>query len=327
VTDYLKPTGSSGTMMIRDTGTRVEFWLKAGSATFNHSLGWGFTVNGVTDNSNTFDFKSGGAWQMLRSWAVSSTQTVYFRLQDSGTSGLGGPTVHQINIDRATAPGKPSTPNATLITSTSVFISFSDGDNGGAAIDSRQIGRSLTNAGPTTIVSSDGSTSITGLTPGTKYYFWARCHNAKGYGGWSDQKIVNTLETPSVPGLVSLSQITQVSMVASFTDADSGSSPILERQIGYSTTTVTPPTVTVGYTGPTTVTGLLPGTKYYWRSRTRNSVGWSAWSATTTATTIAGAFVKVSGVWKPAVPYVKVAGVWKVARPWGRQYGYWEESI
>jgi hypothetical protein len=326
VTDYLKSTGSTGQMMIRDTGTRVEFWLRAGSATFNHDLGWGFTVNGVTDNSNTFDFKSGGAWQMLRSWAVSSTQTVYFRLQDSGTSGLGGPTVHQININRATPPGKPSVPNASLITSTSVFISFSDGDNGGAAIDSRQIGRAFTSTGSKTLYSSDGSTSITGLTPGTKYYFWARTHNSEGYGGWSDQRIVNTLETPSVPGLVSVSGITQTTVVAQFTDADSGSSPILERQVGYSLTTSATPTTVLGYSGPTTITGLVPGTLYYFRSRTRNSVGFSAWSAYTTARTIAGAFVNVAGVWKPAIPYVKVAGVWKIARPWGRQYGYWEES-
>lgn len=324
MTDYTKSTGSTGTMMIRDTGTRIEFWLKAGSATFNYQLPWGYTVNGTTDNSNSFRFESGGDWQRLKYWTVTDSQTVTFRLYDTGTSGLGGPTTFSKAINRATAPDAPSKPSYSALTDTSVYITFTDGASNGATIDSRQIGYGTTTT-PSTTVSSDKSTTITGLKPGTKYYFRARTHNSEGWSSWSSYLAVTMLNEPDPPGVVTITDITQTSVIATFTDAASNGATILERQVGYSLTTGTP-TNTVTYSGSTTITGLKPGTLYYFRSRTRNSVGWSDWSVAKSATTIAGAYVRVGGVWVTAVPYVRVGGVWKTARPWGRLFGFWEES-
>lgn len=326
MTDYTKATGSTGTMMIRDTAGKIQFWLKAGSATFNHSLPYGFTVNGTVDSSNTFDFKSGGAWQMVRQWTVSYSQTVQFRLGDSGTSGLGGPTVFSVWIDRHRIPDAPSAPSASLITASSAYITFSDpADIGGTALDARQIAYRRTVDTTLTNISSDKSTSVTGLSSGTAYYFWARVHNEVGWSNYSPRITVTTLGDPAPPGVVSFSEIKQTSVKVSFVDGATGGTAILERQVGYSLSTGTP-TNTVSYSGPTTVTGLLPARKYYFRSRTRNSVGWSDWGPTSSMTTLAGVRINVGGVWKTAIPYVKVAGVWKVARPWGRQFGYWEEA-
>lgn len=335
---YTKDTGASGTMKIVDTGTRVEFWLRANSSTYNYQLPYGYTVNGTTDNSNSFRFEKGGDWQMLRSWAVSTSQTVYFRLQDSGTNSLGGPTTFSVAIKRATYPDPPTKPVVSSITASSVYVTFSDGDNNGDAIDGRQIQYGTTS--PTNIVSSDRSTTITGLKSGTQYYFRARTHNSEGYSAWTSYTGAKTLDEPAAPGVVQISSIKQTSVRARFSDpSDTGGAAILERQIGYGVTNGTP-TTTVKYapnTGGTaaeqalnlalgiSITNLAPGTTYYFRSRTRNSVGWSAWSAATAATTWAGGYVKVGGVWKTAVPYVKVGGVWKLARPMGRIFGYWEE--
>lgn len=326
--NYDKSTGSSGTMRITDTGTKIQFWLKAGSATFNYSLGYGFTVNGVTDNTNTFRFEKGGAWQMLRQWTVSTSQNIVFRLQDTGTSGLGGPTTHNVVINRDTIPDPPSPCIATNITGTSVFISFSDpSDNGGDAIDARQIAYRKTTVTTLTSVSSDRSTNITGLSTGTSYYFWARVRNSEGWSAYGPRITVKTLDEPGPPGIVSLSQVTQTSLLAAFVDGPTNGSVILQRQIGYNlSSTATTPSTILEYSGATRVTGLLPARTYYFRSRTRNSVGWSTWSASRSTTTLSGARIKVNGVWKHAIPYVKVGGVWRVARPWGRQFGYWEES-
>lgn len=328
--DYTKSTGSSGTMMIRDSGGKVSFWLRAGSSTFNHNLLWGFTVNGVTDNDNRFDFDSGGNWQMVKQWTVTTSQNVSFRIGDSQTSGLGGPTTFTHAIDRDTIPDAPSIPRASLITSNSVVIKFSDpADNGGDAIDLREIVyRKTTDAADdlTHISSWDRDSTITGLSSGTGYYFWARVHNSVGYSNYSPRLLVTTLDEPDSPGIVSFSEITQTSVRTKFIDGDTGGTAILERQVGYSLTTGNP-TTTRTYTNPSTVvTGLSPAKKYYFRSRTRNSVGWSAWGPTSSFTTLAGVRINVGGVWKTAIPYVKVGGVWKVARPWGRQFGYWEES-
>lgn len=331
--DYTKSTGSSGTMMIRDSGGKVSFWLRAGSSTFNHNLLWGFTVNGVTDNDNRFDFNSGGSWQMVKQWTVTTSQNVVFRIGDSGTGGLGGPTNFTQAINRDTVPDPPSIPRASLITATSVVISFDDpADNGGDAIDLREIVyRKTTDASDdlTHISSWDRNSTFTGLTPGASYYFWARVHNSVGYSNYGPRLTVKMLDEPGRPGIVSFSEITQVSVKAAFVDGPSNGTAIIGRQIGYFsgfTTGVIAPTTILTYNGPTVVTGLLPATSYLFFSRTRNSVGWSDWSPGSSVRTLSGVRVNVGGVWKNAVPYVNVGGVWKIARPWGRQFGYWEET-
>jgi hypothetical protein len=341
VTDYTKATGSTGTMKITDTGTTVEFWLKAGSGTYNYQLPWGYTINGVTNNNKEFRFEMGGAWQKLSAWTVSTSQTVTFRLFDTGTSGLGGPTTLSANISRSSAPAAPSPVVASNITSTSLHAAFTDGANNGAAIDSRQVGYAPYTPGvpgspaplpptvPTVTLASDGSTDITGLTPGTIYYLWARTHNAKGYSPWSIRSQATTLRVPAAMPPATIYAMTQVSADIRFhVPSDNGGTPILEYQIGYATNSTGPSsTVTATPTVSNLISGLSPATQYYFWVRARNSVGWSSWSNPIGRKTVAGASVKVGAVWYPAVPYVKVAGIWKVARPWGRIMGVWKETI
>jgi hypothetical protein len=192
--DYTKSTGASGTMMIRDTGTYVEFWLEAGSGTYNYQLPWSYVINGVTSGSQTFRFEQGGANQRLRRWLVTTTQTVTFKIGNSGTSGLGGPTTFSHLITRSTIPGPPSAVTLTNVTPTSVYATWSDGATNGAPIISRQIlyGTHPT-SGNQTIIASDKSTDIAGLQPGTLYYFWARTGNTNGFGPWGPRSQVTTV--------------------------------------------------------------------------------------------------------------------------------------
>lgn len=239
-TSYTKPTGSSGTMKIVDLNPggasgNVEFWLNSNnSTTYNHDLPWGYTINGVTDNTNTFDYSAGDGWQRLGVWNVTTSQTVTFRLYDTGTTGFGGPTTFNQAISRATVPAAPSTPTFNTVQPTSLNVLWTPNSNGGAAITNYEIAY-----GPTT--------------------------------------------TPTI----------------------------------FVTST----------TSPKAITGLTPGTTYYFKVRAQNSVGWSAYSTQSSVMTIAGVRVKVAGVWKIAVPYVKVAGVWKLARPYVRVGGVWKETI
>lgn len=328
--DHTRSTGSTATMLIRDTGTHVQFWLRAGNTTsYDHDLQYGFTVNGVSDNTNTFRFVSGGSWQMIRQWAVSYSQTVQWRLEATGTAGIGGPTVFSVWIDRHRVPDAPSAPRASLIKATSMVIKFDDpADIGGTALDGREIVYRKAGADTSTNVhvsSWDRNSTITGLTAGTSYYFYARVHNEKGWGPYSPRTTATTLDEPDVPGVVTFSELQQRSVKVSFIDGDNNGTAITGRQVGYSLTTGNP-TNLVTYSGPTTITGLQPATKYYFRSRTQNSIGWSNWGPTSEVTTLAGVRINVNGVWKTAIPYVKVNGVWRIARPWGRQFGYWEET-
>lgn len=325
MTDYTKSTGSSGTMMIRDTGTYVEFWLKAGSATYNYELPWSYVVNGVTSSTREFRFEKGGSYQKLGSWNVSTSQTVTFKIGDSGTSGLGGPTTFSQAITRAKIPNPPSAVSLSSLTSTSVVGSFSDGANNGDAIDDRQIGYGTSSVSTTSIVHSDRSTTITGLIPGTTYYFWARTHNSMGWGAWGPRSQITTLRTPFAPSAPSLSGVTPTSAIVSWTPPNNGGTGITGYQVGYGKSS-TGPTTTVDAISPKTISGLIPGTKYYFWVRAKNSIGWGPWSNSSTNTTIAGARIKVGAVWAVAVPYVKVNGVWKVARPWVRVAGVWKEA-
>jgi hypothetical protein len=324
--DYTKSTGATGTMTIRDLGTNVEFWLQAGSGTFNHDLPWAFVINGVTSPWKEFDFVSGGAMQRLLVTAVNTTQTVTFKLGDTGTVGLGGPTTFSHLISRATVPAVPSTPALSSLTATSVFVSFSDGANGGAAIDSRQIGYGTNGTTPSSTVASDGSDTVSGLTPGTTYYFWARTHNSKGYSAWSARSQVTTPRGPDAPNAPSLSSIGPTSMVVTWSPNYDGGAPITGYELGYGTNSSAPITV-ISASSPRTVSGLIPGTRYYFWVSASNSAGQSGWSPSVNAETIAGARIMVGGVWRIAIPYVRQGGVWRLARPWVRNSGVWKETI
>lgn len=131
--------------------------------------------------------------------------------------------------------------------------------------------------------------------------------------------------TPPAPTPIGVDTITQTSIRYQFSGNGDGGSAILEWQIGYGTD---PNTVqsTKTSSGTTVVTPLLPGKTYYFWSRGRNSLGWGPWSVRTTGRTVAGARIKVAGVWKEAIPYIKVAGVWKLAQPYIRVAGLWKKT-
>lgn len=324
--DYTRSTGNSGTMMIRDTGTAVEFWINANeSSTWANEMPWGYTVNGSTSGWLEHRYSQGAGWDKLGSWNVTTDQTVTFRLGDTGTNALGGPTTFSQFIERAGIPSAPSKPAISSVTASSVYATFTDGANGGAAIDSRQIGYGANSSTPSTIIASDRSTTITGLSGGTTYYFWARTHNSKGWSAWSARASAKTLQYPSPPSVPLLSRVAATSVDVSFSANSNGGSPITQFQIGYGTNSSTP-TTTVTASSPRLITGLTPGTVYYFRTRAKNAVGWSAWSGASSARTVAGAYVKVGVTWKLAVPYVKVGGVWKMAEPWVRTMGVWKTT-
>ncbi len=241
MTDYIVNTGSTGKMMIRDnapgaaSGT-IEFWITSNnSTTFDHEMPWGYTVNGVTDNTLEHNYNANSGWNFLGSWTVSVTQTVTFRLFATGTVGLGGPTTFNQLISRATVPPAPNAPTFTNVGPTELYVNFTNNGDGGSAI--------------------------------TSY------------------------------------------------------------DIGYGTTSSADSVLYTGAVSPQFISGLTPGTTYYFRVRANNSVGNGAWSTIVAQATVAGVRVKDGGTWKIAVPYVKVAGVWKLAVPYVKDSGVWKGTV
>lgn len=183
--------------MIRDYGTLVEFWVRAGYSNFWwDGLPFSFTANGRTYNVS-INYPSGGGWFKVGSINVTTSQTVYFRLlKDTNTSSLAGPTTMGQYLDRGSVPDPTSPVSFSNVKFRTLDASFSDGSNGGLAIDTRQIAYNQINspnASGTVFVTSDRSTSISNLIPGTTYWFWARAHNSKGWGPWNAGRSVMTM--------------------------------------------------------------------------------------------------------------------------------------
>lgn len=325
--DYTKATGSSGTMMIRDTGTTVEFWLKAGSATWDADMPWRWYVNGAWVSYRDINYQGTGAYQKLGAVTVTTDQTVGFGIGATGTAGLGGPTDFTISVDRTSAPPAPGAWVIEEIEDTWVQGDTDTLPNGGLAIDQIQVRYDDNTSASSPSYFDPGTDAwgvISGLLRGKTYYFWLRTHNAKGWSPWSSRTQATTHNYPPAPGAPTISEIKQSSVKAVFSGKGDGGSPILEWQIGYGTGSSTPTLFKSGWN--MTISGLVPGAVHYFWARGRNKYGWGAWSTRSTATLLAGAWVDVNGVKKRAVPYVNVGGVWKVATPYAKIAGMWKET-
>ena len=329
MTDYTKDTGSSGEMMIRDLASTVEFWINShNSSTFNHQLPYGWTVNGSSGSSHV-DYNAGAGWVKVKTFNVTKSQTVTFKIGDTGTSGFGGPTIFSHAVSGNAPPDPPHAPVIDSITSLSFHVTFTDGSNNGAAIDQRRIGWGTSSAAPQFFTNYSGGATISGLAAGTTYYVWAQTHNANGWSGLSGRVSVTTQKVPAAPGRPSLFGITPLQMTVSWAPGAirSGDPPLTGAQVGWSLTDLANPTNVVDATSPYTITGLQPGDTYFVRVRTKNKYGFSPWSVSSSTATIAGARIKVGLVWKFATAYVRVGGVWKKAQPWQNNAGTWKETI
>lgn len=328
MTAWTKTSGATGLMTIDDTGTTVNFYFQAGySSDWMNDMRFSVTANGSTVN-HTIDYPTGRPKKLIAGVNITTSQTVTFKLlSDTSISGIGGPTTFSHDIERSKAPNAPTTPVVDTVTSTSLRIDFYDGADNGAAIDSRQIGYSLTTSvsGGTIVSTTADPKTITGLLPGRTYHFWARTHNAKGYSPWSGMRTVTMLNVPAAPTKPLLSSVTATSVDMSWTGNSNGGSAITSYQIGWGSSS-TAPTSTATATSPRVVTGLKPGIVYYFWVRAKNSVGYSAWSPAASVRTVAGAYIKAGELWLRAVPYVKVDGVWRLAETWGKSVGTWKRT-
>lgn len=203
--DYLQGTGVSGTMMIRDTGINVEFWINSGqSSTWWGSVNWAWeSPNG--QGNGFFGYNPGEGWKHVGTIAVTASGNVTWTIGDTGTQGVGGPTTQTVWLNRTPPPpptkrpSPPGAPTFSEITPTSVKVTWgASTDNGGSPIDSYLL-RYWPNAagtGPYVDHSSrnDRSRVVTGLTPGNEYRFVVFAHNGSpdnsGFSNPSAAKVV-----------------------------------------------------------------------------------------------------------------------------------------
>jgi hypothetical protein len=328
MTDYMLDISPSSTMMIRDTGSWVEFWFRTGPSTWNNNQWWSWGANN-TSSRQQFRLLRGGHWQLFGYVNVTYDQTIRFTIEGAGVGGWVTTDFYQ-HITRSTVPAPPRMISAVPISTIAIHVVFTGSYDGGSPVLEWEIGYGQSPNGPVYTIPSDGTTDISGFTTGAHWYFWARGRNALGWSPWSNRVEASTWlapRTPTVPAIVNKTQ-TSVDVIYIFV-VGSNDPPIIERQVGYGLDPDDPTDIVSDLVdGPNynKLTNLDPGGTYYVWGRSRNSAGWSAWSVRTRVDLIAGARVLVGTEWKRAVPYVRDGGVWKVAEPWVKNAGIWRKT-
>lgn len=324
--DYTKATGATGTMMIRDLGSTVEYWIKADStSTWFSSAPYSWDYNG-SSGSGTFSYPAGGKWKKVRSFTVTTEQTVKFNIGDTGTSGIGGPTNFSQLLIRSSAPPKPP-PWAVEVINDDRVRGDTDGyGDGGLSILQIQVGYGTSSSSPSLYedMSSNGYGWVTGLNPKTTYYFWVRTRNSKGWSPWSNRTSAKTHAVPDAPSKPTFSEVTQTSVKVSFQTNATNGAAITSNTIGYGLSSAGPTNTFATTLTSSTVLGLIPGETYYFWVRSTNTYGNSVWSGWAMVILVAGAWVDVNGVKTRAVPYVRHNGLWKVAKPYVKIAGMWK---
>lgn len=322
--DYTRQISASTTLLIRDTGGNVEFWIRTGSQSWNNDQPWSYHANGAESGTRKFRLVAGGNWQMMGAVYVGQDQDVRFSVVGTG---IGFPSYDFYqHITRSTVPNGVYIRDTHAISSTHIHVEFNEPYNGGSTIVEYNIGYGGNPNAPENAVGSTGTSDVGPFDSGQKVYFWARARNSIGWGPWGNRTEARTWSVPDAPGEVTFDDVDQTSVVAHFNEGYDGGTEITGREMGYGLSS-SAPTITVGAAaGPNTIGSLSPGKIYYFWTRAENGIGWGPWSPVAQVQLIAGARIYTGAQWKRAVPYIKVAGTWRVVRPWIRNAGEWKET-
>lgn len=184
----------------------------------------------------------------------------------------------------------------------------------------------------------DRTFSVDHVSDGTKTVSYTVHYGVTSVGTFGDNKscsdsltLTRIPKRPAAPGGPSFSNIqpTSVTVTWNASPDDNGSpinSYILRRWTGGSMSGDYVDSYALNRLR--NVTGLKPGTTYTFATYARNSsADWGGWSPVSLDNHIglqAGAWIRVGGSWKMAVPYVRSGGVWKIAVPYVRNGAVWK---
>ena len=261
------PSGTAGNEQVLLTWTAPE---NGGSAitsyVVDYSANDGATWASVTTSSSP-------------SHTVTGLQNGYsyiFRVTAQNAAGAGSVSDDSQAVTPRTVPSTPAAPTAEA-RNASALVSWSAPSDGGSAITDYEVQFSFNNGSSWTTfsdsVSTDNSTTVTGLTNGTKYVFRVRAINAANPSGWSDKSsVVTPYTSPGAPGKPT-GTAKDASVTLTWTPAVNNGSTVSNHVVYYSVAGANDWSDggSSGSLTTHTVTGLQNGTQYVFSVKAENA--------------------------------------------------------
>jgi hypothetical protein len=303
------------------TGTRQI--AAYGTATIRKSMGFGMngttlTAGAFNDEFNVTSFWTTGVWHHIvltydgttarlyvdgtevtnsaKSWNLTRSTVVVGR-NVNGNSYWNGQVddvrIYDIALSAAqvtalaAVPPAPTSPSATAASSSILNLAWTDGSSTEAGF---QIERSTTSGSGYTLINTTAANSTSfqdvGLTPLTPYYYRMRAVADNANSAYTSQFTATTLlPPPTAPTGLSASVVSSTAVNLSWTDASTTESGFEVERSTTLGTGFTMITTTAANATTFSDTGLSPVTTYYYRIRSKNAGGSSAYTSEAAATT------------------------------------------
>ena len=261
--------------------------VTASSFTANWNVAAGATSY-TAEVSTDLSFASVIGWtsgtNSVSTTGLNGNTTYYYRVKSSNAIGSSG---YSNVVTVVTPPTPPTVSAATSVNSGSFVANW--GSVAGATAYLLEVSStsdfSTLQVGYNPLSTAALSASVTGLGAGETYYYRVRAQNSGWTTGYSN--VIQVLLIPNAPPVNPASTITVNSFVANWSTAMGATSYRLDVSDVSNFATLLPGYNNLSVAGLSqSITGLSPGTTYYYRVRGENAAGTSGNSSSTSALTL-----------------------------------------